>query len=144
MQLYFYNVLFQKKPNTGEEDILFWKPPWNFYFFYFTPENSRQNKAPPLEIPQSYVRSLESPKARNQDPWKFCISFSWLPLETPLCFYLDPGHTTCYLFDTLGNSKSSPPPPSHTPCFFFWGSPVFHVNIYQLSLKQAKTFSRIF
>ena len=29
----------------------FLKPPWNFSFFYFTSENSRQNQAPPLEIP---------------------------------------------------------------------------------------------
>ena len=25
-----------------------------FFFFYFTPGNSRQNKAPPLEIPQNF------------------------------------------------------------------------------------------
>ena len=34
----------RKKPG-GVEDILFVKKPWNFSFFYFTPGNSRQNKA---------------------------------------------------------------------------------------------------
>ena len=42
----------------GVEDILFWKPSWNFLFFYFTPGNSRQKRAPSLEIPQSCVTSL--------------------------------------------------------------------------------------
>ena len=37
----------EKKPNGGVEDILFWKTPWNFSFFYFIPINSRQNKAQP-------------------------------------------------------------------------------------------------
>ena len=40
------------------EDIFFWKPTWNFSFFYFTTGNSRQNKAQPLDIPQNCVRSL--------------------------------------------------------------------------------------
>ena len=29
-------------------------PPWNFSFFYFTPWNSRQSKAQPLEIPHYF------------------------------------------------------------------------------------------
>ena len=80
--------LFQKKnkQREGVEEILFWKPPWNFSFFYFIPENSRESKAPPLEIPQNCVRSLGNSKGKNQDPWKFHIIFSSPPLEIPLLF----------------------------------------------------------
>ena len=64
----------------------FLKTPRNFLFFYFTPGNSRQNKTPPLEIPQIFVRFLGNFKANNQDPWKFHIIFSWSPLKIPLHF----------------------------------------------------------
>ena len=75
-----------EKIETGVEDMLFWNP-WNFsFFFYFTPGNSRQNKAQPLDIPQNCVRSLGNSKAKNKDPWKFHIIFSWSPLEIPLHF----------------------------------------------------------
>ena len=43
--------------------------PWNFSFFYFTTQNSRQNKAQTLDISQNCV-----------------IIFSWSPLEIPLHF----------------------------------------------------------
>ena len=48
----------RKNPNTGVEDILFLKTHLEFLIFYFTPGNSRQNKAQPLDIPQECVRSL--------------------------------------------------------------------------------------
>ena len=32
-------------------------PPWTFSFFYFTSGNSRQNKAPPLEVSHNCVAS---------------------------------------------------------------------------------------
>ena len=52
----------RKKNRGGErgfEDILFWThlPPWTFSFFYFTSGNSRQNKAPPLEVSHNCVAS---------------------------------------------------------------------------------------
>ena len=46
------------------EDILFWKNLWNFQVSYFTPGNSRQNKASPLEILQNCVRLLENPRPK--------------------------------------------------------------------------------
>ena len=49
---------------------------WNFKVSYFTPGNSRQNKASPLEIPQNFVTSLENYETKNQDPWKFHMIFS--------------------------------------------------------------------
>ena len=62
----------------GVEDILFPKPSWNFSFFYFTPGNSRQNKAQALDIPQNCVRSLGNFKAKKKDPWKFHIIYFFL------------------------------------------------------------------
>ena len=50
----------RKKNRGGEsgfEDILLWTPPWTFSFFYFTSGNSRQNKAPPLEVSHNCVAS---------------------------------------------------------------------------------------
>ena len=53
------NGLFQKKNQTGSaEDILFWKAAWDFWIFYFTPGNSKQSKALPLETPQNCVTPL--------------------------------------------------------------------------------------
>ena len=84
------NGLFQKKnPKKGGggevEDIIFLKHQWNFLFFCFTPGNSRQNKAQPLDIPQNCVRSLGN-SVENKDPWKFHIIFPWSLLEIPLGF----------------------------------------------------------
>ena len=45
--------LFQKKKQRGGPEP---PPPGLFLFFNFTHGNSRQNKAPPLEIPQNFVR----------------------------------------------------------------------------------------
>ena len=84
-----------EKKREGTEDILFAPSPhpppppptpWNFSFFYFTPGNSRLNKAPPLKIPQIFVRFLGNTKANNQDPRKFHIIFSWSPFEILLRF----------------------------------------------------------
>ena len=99
----------RKNPNGGLRIYFFENPSWNFSYFYFTPGNSRQNKAQLMDIPQNYVRSLENSKAKNKDPWKFYIIFSWSPLEILFCFSLTPGNSTCYIFDTPGNSISSTP-----------------------------------
>ena len=101
------NELFQKKkPNRGRvEDILFFKYIQTFLFFYFTPGNSRKNKAPSLEIPQIFVTPLGNSKAKNQESWKFYIIFSCSHQEIP---YPQP-----------------PPPTSIPPLFgFFWNSPI--------------------
>ena len=54
-------VIPQKSQTDTVEDILFWKPPWNFKVFYFSPGNSRQNKDSPPETPQKL----------SYTPWKF-------------------------------------------------------------------------
>ena len=83
------------KQGRGGFRIHLFYPPWKFSFFYFTPGNSKQNKAQPLDIPQDCVRSLGNSKAKNKDCWKFHIIFSWLRLEIPLRFELAPGNSTC-------------------------------------------------
>ena len=36
----------------------------------------------PLEIPQNCVTPVGISKVKNEDPWKFHITFSWSPMET--------------------------------------------------------------
>ena len=67
-------------------DIRFWNFSSNFSYLYLTPGNSRQNKAQPLDIARICVRSFGNSKAKNKDPWKFHIIFSWWSLEIPLRF----------------------------------------------------------
>ena len=40
----------EKKAKQGVEDILFWKTPWNFSFFYFTLQILHKTKPNPLDI----------------------------------------------------------------------------------------------
>ena len=56
------------------------KPLWNFWVCQFTCRNSRENKLSRLEIPRCCVTSLGNSKVKNQDSWKFHISFSWTSL----------------------------------------------------------------
>ena len=111
----------RKNPNERVEDTLFWNT-WNFSFSYFTPGNSRQNKAQPLDISQNCVRSLGNSRAKSKDPWKFHIIYSWSPLEIPLYFLLTPRNCACYFFDMPGNSISSTPPS----CLNFFSNSPFH------------------
>ena len=79
-----------------------------FLKFLLHPGNSWQNKAPPLDIPQNCIISLRNSKAKNQDPWKFHIIFSWSPLVSGLgnsTSSLIPRNSTCFFFDTPGNPK---------------------------------------
>ena len=78
--IYHYWAIPEKTQTGGGLRIYFFeKPPWNFSLFYFTPGNSRQNKAQPQDIPQNCVRTLGNSKTKNKDPWKFHIIFSWSP-----------------------------------------------------------------
>ena len=96
----------RKNPNREVKDILFFKNPLNFSFFYFIPGNLRQNKAQPQDIPQNCVESLGYSKAKIKDPWKFHIIFLGHPRNSTL-FLLRPRNFTCYFFDIPGNSISS-------------------------------------
>ena len=101
----------RKKAKRGEgvEDILFWNPGWNFSFIYFTPGNSRQIKAAPLEIVQNAKLHYITWKFQDQKP---------RPLEFAHIFFLvTPGNSICYFFDTPGDSIIS----STHPVRFFSG-----------------------
>ena len=92
---------FTEKNQQGGWRHTFLKTPWKFLFLYFIPGNSRQNKAPPLEIPQNCVKSLGNSKAKPPKP-----------LEIPHYFFLVTlVNSFCYLFDNPGNLISSTPPP---------------------------------
>ena len=61
-----------------------WPIPEKNLRFYFTLENSRQNKALPLDTLDNCVAPFRNFKA-NQDPWKFHVIFSWsLPENSTL------------------------------------------------------------
>ena len=103
------NEIFQKKTKQGEavEDILFWKITWNFSFFYFTPGNSRQNKAHPWKFHKFLLDSLD---------WKF-QGPKLGPLEIPHYFFLI----------TLRNSTSFLINPLKFHMLFLWYLRKFHI-----------------
>ena len=91
----------KKKPEgRGGWGHTFSKPPWNFSFLYFTPRNSRQIKAPPLEITQNFITShLETPRLQISRP-----------LETPYNIFLDTLEIPHYFwYHCPGKSISSTP-----------------------------------
>ena len=57
-----------------------------FFLFLLYPWKSQTKQSSPLKIPQNWVRSFGNSKTKNEDPWKFHITFSWSPLEIPLRF----------------------------------------------------------
>ena len=57
----------EKKAKRGVEDILFWKTPWNFSFFYFTLQILHKTKPNPLDIPKLCQIPWNS-KTENEDP----------------------------------------------------------------------------
>ena len=77
----------RKNPNSGGWGYIFLKNPLEYSFFYYTPGNSRQKKAQPLDNPQNCVRSLGNSKAKNNDPWKFHT------------FFITFGNSTSFLFN---------------------------------------------
>ena len=72
--------------------------------------SSREKKLSALQIQQNSVIPLGNSKVKNQDPWKFHMSFS---LNTPgnfASFLTDPlGISTFSFFNTPENSMSSSP-----------------------------------
>ena len=65
----FQTGLFQKKLTNGELRTYFFENLHGiFSFFYFTPGNSRQNNASPLETPQIFVTPLGNLKPKTKTP----------------------------------------------------------------------------
>ena len=130
--------LFQKKSKQGGGGwgyTFLEKKPWNFSFLYFTPGNSRQNKAQPLEIPQNCVSSLGNSKTKNKDPWKFHIIFFLFTLGNPTSFLINPWKfRTPFLWYPWKFHILTLPPSLD----IFWNSPLFGNFIYLLSRDIAK------
>ena len=78
------DIITESAPETALRKIYFCEQCLGtviFHFFiYFIPGNSRQNKAQLLDIPQNCAGSLINSKAKNKDPWKSHIIFSWSTL----------------------------------------------------------------
>ena len=95
--------------------IRFWTPPplRIFHFLLYRWEFPRQSKAQPLDIPQNCVSPWKFPRPKTKSTRNSTLFFLGHPL----------GNSTCYFFDTPGNSISSLTLPS---CFFFffWNSPM--------------------
>ena len=76
----------RKNPNSGW-GYTYLKTPWDFLFFYFIPGISDKTKLNPWIFHKIVLAtSLGNSKAKNKEPWKFQIIFSWAPLEIPLQF----------------------------------------------------------
>ena len=122
---------YSRKKNTGVEDILFSKLPWNFQVFKFNL---------PLEIPDKTNLHPQKLQKLCNIPQKF-QGLKPRPLEIPHDFFwITPGNSTmflinqrkytCYFFSTpAGNYVLSTPPV----WFFFWNSPI-------LKQKQEQSF----
>ena len=106
-------LVYSKKIQTGwwgTEDILFWKPPLEFFIFYFTHGNSRQNKAQPLDIPPNCVKIPWKFQGQKQRPLAIPHYFFLVTLGYYTLFLINPWKFHNYFFDTPGNSISSIPP----------------------------------
>ena len=90
---------YSRKKQTGIEDILFWKPPWNFRICYFTLRNSGENKFLSLEI----LQNCDTPwKFQGQKPRPMEIPHDFFLNTTgnSSSFFIDPGISTCSFFNT--------------------------------------------
>ena len=74
--------------NNRFEEKLFWKPLWNFWIFYFTPGNSRQNKA--LPQPRNSTKLCYI-------PWNLSWSMSIKSWKIHLLFLLNTPGNSIYL-----------------------------------------------
>ena len=69
----------RKNPNRGG---------WGYTFLKSPPANFEKKSFYPGKFCKFvwHPYALGNSKVQNQDPWKFPISFSWIPLEFPLLF----------------------------------------------------------
>ena len=95
-------------------------PCWNFSFFYFTPENTRQNKAPSLEIRRTKSCSIPWKfQGQKPRPQKILHNFFLVTLGNSTSFLLNPliPHT----ISLIPLEISYPQAPFLD---FFWNSPM--------------------
>ena len=122
-----------KKKQTGRvEDILFWNPPWNFSFFLLYPWKFQAKQSFTPGKSKNFFRSLGNSKAKNQDPWKFHIIFSWSNLGSSTSFLIK-----SWKFNTLSlwypcNFYIL----NHYCLVFLWNSPSFMCSIGQTFFFQ--------
>ena len=96
----------------GVEDRVFWTTPF----------------------PRNYTKFCYTPwpfQGLKPRPWKYRTNFSWSLLEIPRCFKLTAGKSTCYFFNTPGNSIFSTPL-----LVFFWDGPILFEIEKKLKTKK--------
>ena len=107
----------RKNPNGVQAFLKPLLPSWSFSFFYFTPGNSRQNKAVQPFIPQNCGKLDPLPfgnsKATNKDPLETPNYFILVTLRNYTALLRNPCKFHKLPLDTppQGNSISSTQPP---------------------------------
>ena len=98
---FYWNVIFQKKKtNSGVEDILFWKKPWNCFCFSLYPWNFQEKQS---STPENlvkfcrYVASLGNLKAKKSRALEISHEFFLVPLGNSTLFLINPWKF-CMLF----------------------------------------------
>ena len=85
-------------------------------------------------IPRNYTKFCYTPwpfQGLKPRRWKYRTNFSWSLLEIPRCFKLTAGKSTCYFFNTPGNSIFS------TPLLVFsWDGPILFEIEKKLKTKK--------
>ena len=89
----------------GGADILFWKPPGILKFFIYPWKLQTKQSFIPKNFTKLYVTFLLRPKALEIP--QFFLDHHW---KYYVAFIITPRNSTCFFFNTHGNSISSPPP----------------------------------
>ena len=119
----------------GLRTFFFENTPGILFFLHFTPGNSRENKALPLETSKNYVTCLCNFKRQKQRP-----------LEIPHGFFLiTPGNTSMLLINSWKCHLLFLQKPWKFICstlsfsFFFWKSPIhLHEKSYFFTVSKVK------
>ena len=101
-----------EKKTSRELRTYFSEKPLEFFiFFTLALEILDKIKLHPWKFHKIALDSLENPRLNGQDPWKFPIIFSWLPVEIPVAIFL--------ILLEIPYPPHLPPP-----CLiFYWNSP---------------------
>ena len=89
----------------GGADILFWKTPGILRFFIYPWKLQTKQSFIPRNSTKLYVTFLLRPKALEIP--QFFLDHHW---KYYVAFIITPRNSTCFFFNTPGNSISSPPP----------------------------------
>ena len=119
---YFGNYgLFQKKTKQGGLRIYFLKTPPEDFRFVTLPLEIPEKTSFHLEIQQNCVTSLRNSKVKNQNPWKFHMSFYLNTHGKSASFSIDPWNFYILFLQYPWKFHVLNP----TCLVFFWNSPIW-------------------